>query len=137
MTLSRWTSGRIIVRGDEDARRNVRGLTIEPIRIVPPERRSTRGFARHAVHYAGTTVYFLDDASFPEPEAFWVGGARRREIVVQPDAPRPAITLLVRNGAVENTVLMRTGVAGRAAARSRRGAPACRCRSITTRAPRP
>ncbi len=98
----------LIVRGDEDARRSVTGLDVQPIRLVLPGEALTRGFARHAVRYADTTTYFLDDESYPEPEAFWVGGARSSEIVVQPDSARPAITLLARNGANENTVLIAT-----------------------------
>jgi hypothetical protein len=98
----------LMVRGDEDARRNIRGLTLEPIRLVAPERRLTREYARRAVHYPGAIVYFLDDRSFPEPEAFWVGGAREASIVVQPDALRPTIPLLLRNGAVNNTVLVQS-----------------------------
>ena len=99
----------IMVRGDEDARRNIRGLTLDPVRIVPPEQRLTNEYARRAVHYSGAVVYFMDDRSFPEPEAFWVGGARNSLIVLQPDAPRAAATLQVRNGAAENTLLIESG----------------------------
>ena len=99
----------IMVRGDEDARRNVRGLSLEPIRLVPPEQRLTTEYARRAVHYPGAIVYFLDDRSFPEPEAFWVGGQRQSSIVFQPDALRPTAALLLRNGPVENTVLVEAG----------------------------
>ena len=99
----------IMVRGDEDARRNIRGLTLEPQRIVPPGQRLTDDYARRAVHYTGAIVYFMDDRSFPEPEAFWIGGERDSSIVLQPDAPRAAATLLLRNGAVENTLLVDSG----------------------------
>jgi hypothetical protein len=99
----------IMVRGDEDARRNVRGLTLEPLRIVPPDQRLTPEYARRAVRYAAATVYFLDDRSFPEPEAFWVGGERDSSIVLQPATPHPAAALQLRNGAVENTVLIDSG----------------------------
>jgi hypothetical protein len=61
------------------------------------------------VRYGGAIVYFMDDRSFPEPEAFWIGGGRDSLIVFQPDAPRAAATLLVRNGAVENTLLIESG----------------------------
>ena len=99
----------IMVRGDEDARRNVRGLTLEPLRVVSPEQRLTADYARRAVHYPGAIVYFLDDRSFPEPEAFWIGGARDASIVIQPDTAHAAATLLLRNGAVENTLLVQSG----------------------------
>jgi hypothetical protein len=98
----------LIVRGDEDARRQVRGLEVEPLRLVLPEDRITDGYARHAVRYAGTTTFFMDDESYPEPEAFWVRGETVTEIVIQPDTPHPAQSVLVRNGASENTILVST-----------------------------
>jgi hypothetical protein len=98
----------LLVRGDEEARRNVKGLQIDPIRLVRPEHRLARGNARRAVRYEASTAWFLDDRSFPEREAFWVAGERSSEIVIQPDRPHPAETLLLRNGAAENTVLIET-----------------------------
>jgi hypothetical protein len=94
----------IVVRGDEDARRAVRGLIVEPIEIVLPSRRVTREFARHAVQYPAATVFFLDDRSFPEAEAFWVAGAGSASIVLQPAAPRAAATLFLRNAPAANRV---------------------------------
>jgi hypothetical protein len=99
----------IIVRGDEDARRNVLGMTIEPLRVLDPSLRLTRDYARRAVHYPGAVVYFLDDRSFAEPEAFWTGGARETSVVIQPDTPRPSTRLLLRNGAAPNTILVTSG----------------------------
>jgi hypothetical protein len=99
----------IMVRVDEDARRNVKGMTIEPLRIVSSSQRLTPDYARRAVHYSGTIAYFMDDRSFPEPEAFWIGGAREASVVLQPDEPRGTATLHLRNGAVENTVLVQAG----------------------------
>jgi hypothetical protein len=54
-------------------------------------------------------VYFLDDRSFPERDAFWVGGARDSTIVIQPDVPRDAAVLLLRNAPVDNRVTLQTG----------------------------
>ena len=99
----------LVVRGDEDARRVIRGLEVRPVDLVLPERRLTPAYARQAVRYDGTTVFFLDEGSYAEPEAFWVRGAARSEVVVQPDAASPAVLLLLRNGAVENTVLVESG----------------------------
>jgi hypothetical protein len=98
----------LIVRGDEDARRHVTGLDVVPIRQVLPEHRIADDYARRAVRYADTTTFFLDENSYPEPEAFWVRGEESSQIVIQPDSPHPAETLLVRNGAAENTVLVAT-----------------------------
>jgi len=100
----------IVVRGDEQARRSIRALTIEPVSILPAAGRLSDEYARHAVRYGTTTVFFLDERSFPEPEAFWIGGARRASaVVVQPDAPQPAVTLLLRNAPVDNRVVIQSG----------------------------
>ena len=99
----------LIVRADEDARRSVRGLILTPARILTPKERLAAPYAIRAVRYATSTVFFTDDRSFPEPEAFWVGGARESTIVLQPDRPRATETLLIRNGAAENQVLVETG----------------------------
>ncbi len=93
----------IVVRGDEQARRTVRALTIEPVSVLPAVSRLTSDSAQRAVRYGPTTVYFLDDRSFPEPEAFWVGGQRSSTIALQSDSGA-SVTLLVRNAPVENQV---------------------------------
>jgi hypothetical protein len=62
-----------------------------------------------AVRYGRSTLFFLDDRSFPEPESFWAGGARRTSVVVQPDVPRPSVTLLARNAPVDNIVVIQSG----------------------------
>lgn len=99
----------IIVRGDEQARQTIRGLTIEPVALVAARSRLSRGYARRAVRYGNATIFFLDYGSYPEPEAFWIGGARTSSLVLQPDAPRTAVSLLVRNAPVENAVTIETG----------------------------
>ena len=92
----------LLVGGDEDGRRSVRSLLVEPRRIFRPAERLTNQIARRAVRSAGnSTVFFLDERSFPEPEAFWVGGSRESTIVIQPDVAGPAATLRLRNGPVE------------------------------------
>lgn len=98
----------LLLRVDDAARRNIRGLVVEPVRIVLPEDRLSDGFARQAVRYGTSTTYFLDGASFPEPGAFWVGGSRSSEIVIQPDDRRATATLLLRNGGADNTLLVST-----------------------------
>ena len=99
----------IVVRGDEQARRSVRGLTIEPLAIVPARARLSDAVARRAVRYDTSTLYFLDDRSFPEPEAFWIGGARSSSIVLQPDTPRAVAPLHIRNAPVDNRVRIQIG----------------------------
>ena len=101
----------IVVRGDEQSRRMLRELTVEPVSILPPSQRLTSDYARHAVLYPTAAVFFLDERSFPEPDAFWVGGARQSTFAVQATAPfpPPPITLRVRNAPVDNHVVMQSG----------------------------
>ncbi len=99
----------LIVRGDEDARRTVREITIEPVTVLRPDQKVTDAMARRAVRYATGVVFFLDERSFPEPEAFWVGGARQSSIVIRPEPMTAAVRLLLRNAPVGNRVLVEAG----------------------------
>jgi hypothetical protein len=99
----------IVVRGDEQARRSIEALTIEPISVLPASARLSDQFARRAVRYGRSTAFFLDERSFPEPEFFWIGGARRASAVVQPDVPQRSVTFLARNAPVDNTVVIQSG----------------------------
>jgi hypothetical protein len=99
----------LVIRGDEDAWRTVRGLVVEPLAVQPAARRLTADLARRAVRYGSRTVYFLDDRSFPEPQAFWVGGARDASVVVQPDTAAAAVTLFLRNAPVDNRIVLQAG----------------------------
>ena len=99
----------LIVRGDEDAQRTVREIVVEPLEMMRPEERLTGAVARRAVKYATAAVFFLDERSFPEPDAFWVGGARDSTVLIQPDRPGGTIRLQLRNAPVINTVGVETG----------------------------
>jgi hypothetical protein len=99
----------LIVRGDDDARKVVRELVVEPISVVPAEDRLTSAFARQAVRYPSSSVYFLDDRSFPEPDGFWAGGTRSTSVVFDTDDDRSSIDLAVRNAPVANVVTIQTG----------------------------
>jgi hypothetical protein len=99
----------LVIRGDEDAWRTVRGLIIEPTAVEPRRRRLSADLARRAVRYGSVTTYFLDDRSFPEPQAFWVGGARDASVVLQPDAAAATQTLLLRNAPVDNRIVLQAG----------------------------
>ncbi len=99
----------VSIRGDDEARRNVRTIVVEPASLVSAADRLGLQLARRAVAYASATVFMLDDRSFPEPDAFWLGGARESSVVVQAQPARAAITLLVRNAPVENRVVIQSG----------------------------
>jgi hypothetical protein len=99
----------LIVRGDEDARRAVRRVVVEPLSIVPARARLTDLVARRAVRYEGASVFFLDDRSFAEPDGFWVGGSRQSTFVVQADRPQPSVDLHLRNAPVDNRLTLASG----------------------------
>jgi hypothetical protein len=98
----------IVIRGDDDARQTVGGLLVEPVALLRSARFDA-ATARTAVRYGRTTVFFLDDRSSPEPEAFWSGGARTSSFAIQPDEPRSSVSLLLRNGPHVNQVAMDIG----------------------------
>ena len=99
----------VLIRGDDEARRNVLGLVVEPVSLVPPVDRLTDDFATAAVQYGETTLFFLDRSSFPEPDAFWVGGGRDSSLVLAPSTPGSTVVLLMRNAPVENRVAIQSG----------------------------
>jgi hypothetical protein len=99
----------LVIRGDEEARRVVRSVTVEPLSLVPLDQRLTDLPARHAVKYSGAFLYFLDERSFPEPDAFWVGGARQSSFVIQPERAVAGVDILLRNSPVENVVSLESG----------------------------
>jgi hypothetical protein len=65
--------------------------------------------ALRARRYGGMVVYFLDGNAFAEPDAFWIHGGSTTEIVVQPDGGGGEATVFVRNGPVENSLLVSSG----------------------------
>ena len=98
----------IVVRGDEDAGQTVGQIVIEPLTIHRDD--DWQGeIARTAVRYRSAAVFFLDDRSFPEPEGFWIGGARSTAFVVRPDERAPFVSLLLRNGPVSNHATLQAG----------------------------
>jgi hypothetical protein len=98
----------IQVRTDEGARDQLDAVILRP--LARARVRVSDGFARRAVRYGDSVVYFTDEAAFPEPSGFWVGGARDASIVVRRDQPRQVVALLLRNGAAENNrVLLESG----------------------------
>ncbi|MGB2714991.1 MAG: hypothetical protein WBC51_12475 [Vicinamibacterales bacterium] len=99
----------IVIRGDEDARQTMDSVVIEPLTILTNDS-STKAIARTAVKYRSAAVFFLDDRSFPEPEGFWIGGARSTAFVVRPDQRAPSVSLVFRNGPVANHAVVESGV---------------------------
>jgi hypothetical protein len=98
----------IVMRGDEDAYRTVDRIDIEPL-VILREHDWQGEIARTAVKYRSAAVFFLDDRSFPEPEGFWIGGARSTAFVVRPDERAGPVSLLVRNGPVSNHATLESG----------------------------
>jgi len=99
----------LVIGGDEEARRSIRDLTIEPVQILRPYERLTTHMGRRAVRYGSSTLFFVDEKSFPEPEAFWVGGSRDSTVIIQPDMPAASARLRLRNGPMANRVTLEAG----------------------------
>ena len=97
------------VRGDEDARRVVLGVAVEPLALVPEAARLSDRLARRALRYEDVSVFFLDDSAFAEPDGLWIGGARESQIVIAADTARDAIRLHLRNAPVANRIVLRSG----------------------------
>ena len=99
----------LVVRGDEDAAATVRALDVRPVSLRAGAAKVSDGIARRAVRYGSTVAFFMDERAFPEPAGFWVDGMRDTAVVLQPDEPRASVTLLVRNGPLENSVALASG----------------------------
>jgi hypothetical protein len=97
----------IDVRTDEGARDQLDTIALRPVSMAGTP--VSRDMARRAARYGSSVCYFLDDRSFPEPSGFWVGGARDTTVVAHNDRPQPALTLLVRDGAADNRLLLQSG----------------------------
>jgi len=96
----------LLVRADEGARAQLDAIDLRPVSRAGP--RLSSDAAKRAVRYDAAVVFFLDDRAFPEPSGFWVAGERTTRVAVRPDGGRPA-ALSLRNGAVENTVVLESG----------------------------
>jgi hypothetical protein len=92
----------LTIRGDEGARDDLDAIDLRP--IAPAFSPATAIIARRAVRYDGIVAFFLDERAFPEPSGFWVGGKREAWAVLAPDERRGSLSLLLRNGPVDNTV---------------------------------
>lgn len=92
----------IIARG-----RNLAASSLRPQHVFTRRERNGGGRARGARRYGEAVVWYLDGDAFNEPEGFWVRGAADSRVIVQPDDLRGgAVKLLVRNGAMPNTVTL-------------------------------
>ena len=99
----------IVVRGDEQAVSWIKGMAVRPRSVVPVGDRAGGGYARQAVRYPGSVVYFMDEGVFPEPNAFWIRGGRSATVVFDPEAPASATALFIRNAPVANTLRIDAG----------------------------
>ena len=84
-------------------------MAVRPRSIVPVGDRTDGGYARQAVRYPGSVVYFMDEGVFPEPNAFWIRGRRSATVVFDPEAPGAATALFIRNAPVANTLRIDAG----------------------------
>jgi hypothetical protein len=96
--------GSIVIKGDDEAVRHGRAVSLRAIDLVPRARRLTPGYARRVEPYGPALVYFFDDEAFPEEPGFWVrggSGARFAAMAVQAGA---SLQMFIRNAPVANQV---------------------------------
>jgi hypothetical protein len=82
---------------------------IEPLSLSEGAGQFAGGRAATAERYGDLIAYFVTDRQFPEPNGIWIRPDGESVVIVQPDAPRAALSLVLRNGPFENTVDVRTG----------------------------
>ena len=93
----------LVVRGAEG-----RAVTLQPLSTGAPSHSQRK--AHRALRYGSVTVFFIDQRAYAEADAFWVGGSRFTNVILQAD---PGI----RHGAIEITnapVANRVSVVGAA-----------------------
>jgi hypothetical protein len=66
----------------------------------------TSAVAHHVATYGQTRVFFLDNRTAPEADGFWIWGEREGDLLF--DSSAPELHLIVRNGAVQNDVTIRS-----------------------------
>jgi hypothetical protein len=84
-----------------------RGVYLQP--LSPPVR-APQQKALRALKYGSVTAYFIDDRVYAEPGAFWVGGARYANVVLQADPGVDRAELEITNAPVANRITI-TGAA--------------------------
>lgn len=93
----------VVIDGDEEARRALTGVDLEPRdleRIRSPRFPGSIRRARRAAPYGAAHVYFMDDLAYPEPSGFWVAGGRSAQVVVA--QPGARFQMFLRNAPVKN-----------------------------------
>jgi hypothetical protein len=96
--------GSIVVEGDEEAARSVKGLALRAIQLVPPANRLTNAYARRVERYGPGLAYFFDDNAFAEEPGFWVRGGSAARVAAAAIQPGTPLQLFVRNAPVINRV---------------------------------
>jgi hypothetical protein len=101
----------IAVYGEATAREGITRAVLQPVGLARPSDGVTSGRAARAWGYDGGAVFFLDDETYVEPTGLWVKGGREAGLVITAAPEISTVRLLVRNGAQDNTVELRTGAA--------------------------
>ena len=65
--------------------------------------------ARRAMRYGDVLVWFLDEGALAEAEGWWVGGRASAAVVIERTSVHARRGLLVRNGGVQNRVVLTAG----------------------------
>ena len=87
----------LVIRGAEG-----RAITLQPLSSARYARSQRK--AHRALRYDNVTVFFIDDRVYAEPDAFWVGGARFANVILQADPGVRHASLEITNAPVANRV---------------------------------
>ena len=80
---------------------------IEPVRLDEGLAAFAGARAATAYRYGDLIAYFATDRQFPEPNGAWVRPDGESVVAVQSGEPRDRVTLYLRNGPVDNEVVLR------------------------------
>jgi hypothetical protein len=96
--------GSLVVEGNEQAAA-AGGLMLHPKRVARGDARVSSGWARRAERYGPGTVYFFDDAAFPEEPGFWIRGGQVATVAVAGGTPT-RLALFLRNAPIKNRIFL-------------------------------
>jgi len=90
---------------DERTRLALSGVAVRAERRLAAHERVSDQLAWRAARYGPATVFLLDGRAYVEPDGSWIVGGSEAEFAIVRDRGSP-VQLLVRNFAVDNTVVL-------------------------------
>ena len=96
-------------RGPAEMERAIASIVITPTALVDAQARPRVSPVLSAARYAGASVFFHDEQSYPEGQGVWTRGRRTAAMTVAPFPGRSMpIVLRVNSGSQANTAMLRS-----------------------------